>query len=50
MCVKFIIVTFLIMINSLLIKLYNNYTIKQIQHSPKPFYIKYYNIIRASHK
>ena len=38
------------MMNSLLIKFYNNYTIIHIQHFPKPSYIKHYNIIRASHK
>ena len=38
------------MMNSLLLKFYNNYTITQIQHSPKPFYIKHYNIICASHE
>ena len=35
------------MMNSLLIKFYNNYAIIQIQHSPKLFYIKSYKIIRA---
>ena len=37
------------MINLLLIKFYNNYTIIHIQHISKPFYIRYYNIIHASH-
>ena len=39
-----------ISMNSLLIKFYKNYVIIQIQHYPKPFYIKHYNIIRASHR
>ena len=34
------------MINSFQIKFYNYYAIILIQHSLKPFYIKYYNIIR----
>ena len=46
-CVQFRIVAF--MMNSLLIKFYNKYAIIHIQHSPKPNYIKYYNIIRVSH-
>ena len=37
------------MINSLLIKFNNNYTIIYTQLSLKPSYIKYYNIIRALH-
>ena len=37
------------MMNSLLRKFYNNYIIIYVQHSSKPSYIKYYNIIRASH-
>ena len=40
---------FFFMMNSLLIKFYNNYIIIQIQHSSKPFYIKHYNIIRVLH-
>ena len=47
MCVQFIIVVFLI--NSLLTKFYYNYSIIYVQHSLKSFYIKHYNIIRASH-
>ena len=35
--------------NSLLTKFYNNYIIIYVQHSLKLFYIKYYNIIRASY-
>ena len=42
------------MMNSLLIKFYKNYTniyiYIYIQHFPKTFYIKYYNIIRVSHE
>ena len=37
------------MINSLLIKFNNNYTIIYAQLSLKPSYIKYYNVIRALH-
>ena len=37
------------MMNSLQIKFYNNYAIIPTQHSPKPSYIKHYNIIRALH-
>jgi len=35
--------------NSLLTKLYNNYDIIYVQHSPKSSYIKHYNLIRVSH-
>ena len=37
------------MMNLLLIKFHNNYTIIHIQHFLKSSYIKYYNIIRALH-
>ena len=37
------------MMNSLLTKFYNNFAIIYVQYSPKSSYIKYYNIIRASH-
>ena len=40
---------FLFMMNSLLIKFYNNYAIIHIQYSPKSSYIKHYNIIHALH-
>ena len=33
------------MMNSLLIKFYNNYAIIHVQHFLKPSYIKYYNIL-----
>ena len=47
MCMQFIIFAF----NYQLItnKFYNNYAIIHIQHSLKPSYIKYYNIIHALH-
>ena len=38
-----------IMMNSLLTKFYYNYSIIYVQHSSKSSYIKYYNIIHASH-
>ena len=38
------------MTNSFLIKFYDNYAIIHTQHSPKLFYIKYYNIIHTSHR
>ena len=38
------------MMNSLLTKFYNNYAIIYVQHSPKPSYIKHYNIICVSHE
>ena len=38
------------MMNSLLTKFYNNYAILYVEHSPKPSYIKHYNIICASHR
>ena len=40
----------LLMMNLLLTKFYNNYAIIYVQYSLKLFYIKYYTIIRASHK
>ena len=38
------------MMNSLLIKFYNNYAIIFLQYFPKLSYIKYYNIIHVLHK
>ena len=46
MCVQFII--FASMMDSLLTKFYNKNAIIYVQHSPKMFYIKHYNIIHAS--
>ena len=45
MYVQFII--FVFMMNSLLTNFYNKNAIIYVQHSPKMFYIKHYNIIRA---
>ena len=37
------------MMDSLLTKLYNNYTIIYVLHFLKLYYIKHYKIIRVSH-